>query len=190
MAATLTLFGMTANASQQEESNVMRDTYQRNLVDLVTRGSSKLAQAEEARKIVDAFFRQSVNMIPHYEKRHKGGEDAYVSNERLIVVADGVGGWGEVGVDPGLFSKQLVKDIEVEFNKNPKGSLKEMLVEAVKANKNTGSSTAVLATMDVTDGSVILRTTNLGDSGYVIFRAPPLGSQSQENLEVYFRSKE
>ena len=54
---------------------------------------------------MDAFFRQSVNMIPHYEKRHKGGEDAYVANEKLIVVADGVGGWGEVGIDPGLFSK-------------------------------------------------------------------------------------
>ncbi len=154
----------------------MRDAYQRNLVDLVTRSSSKLAQAEEARKIIHAFFRQSVNMIPHYEKRHKGGEDAYVSNERLIVVADGVGGWSEVGVDPGLFSKQLVKDIEAQFNKNPKGSLKEMLVEAVKVNKHIGSSTAVLATMDVTDGSVVLRTTNLGDSGYVIFRAPSLGS--------------
>ena len=51
-----------------------------------------------------------------------------------------------------------------------------MLVEAVKANKHIGSSTAVLATMDVVDGSVILRTTNLGDSGYVIFRAPSMGS--------------
>lgn len=65
-----------------------------------------------------------------------------------------------------------------------------MLVEAVKANKHIGSSTAVLATMDITDGSVVLRTTNLGDSGYVIFRAPSMGSQSQDNLEVYFRSKE
>ena len=44
-------------------------------------------------------------MIPHYEKRHKGGEDAYVATDKLIVVADGVGGWGEVGIDPGLFSK-------------------------------------------------------------------------------------
>ena len=51
-----------------------------------------------------------------------------------------------------------------------------MLIEAVKRNKNIGSSTAVLATMDVTDSGVILRTTNLGDSGYIIFRAPSLGS--------------
>jgi protein phosphatase PTC7 len=160
----------------------LREAVSRNLVDIVARGSSKLSQAEEAKKVIDAFFRQSAHMIPHYEKRHKGGEDAYVSNERLLVVADGVGGWAEVGIDPGLFSKQLVKDIEAEFNKNPKGSLKEMLVQAVKLNRHIGSSTAVLSTMDVVDGSVILRTTNLGDSGYVIFRAPSFGSQSQDKL--------
>ena len=44
-------------------------------------------------------------MIPHIDKRHKGGEDAYVARSDLLVVADGVGGWGEHGVDPGLFSK-------------------------------------------------------------------------------------
>lgn len=100
----MTLFSGVAYATQQDES-VMRDAVSRNLVDIVARGSSKLSQAEEAKKVIDAFFRQSANMIPHYEKRHKGGEDAYVSNERLLVVADGVGGWAEVGIDPGLFSK-------------------------------------------------------------------------------------
>ena len=53
----------------------------------------------------NAIFNLNAHMIPHFEKRHKGGEDAYVANEKLMVVADGVGGWGEVGVDPGLFSK-------------------------------------------------------------------------------------
>ena len=53
-----------------------------------------------------------------------------------------------------------------------------MLIEAVKRNRHVGSSTAVLATIDVKEGNggVVLRTTNLGDSGYVIFRAPSLGS--------------
>ena len=27
----------------------------------------------------------------------------------MLTVADGVGGWGNHGVDPGLYSKQLVK---------------------------------------------------------------------------------
>jgi protein phosphatase PTC7 len=142
------------------------------------------------RGVKAALFNQSAHMIPHFEKRHKGGEDAYVSTERLMVVADGVGGWGEVGVDPGLFSKQLVKLIEEEFNRNPKGELKQMLIEAVRRNTHVGSSTAVLATLDVTESGVVLRTTNLGDSGYVIFRAPSLGSSNQDKLDAYFRSKE
>ena len=44
-------------------------------------------------------------MIPHPEKAYKGGEDAYAVSDQLLVVADGVGGWGNQGVDPGLFSK-------------------------------------------------------------------------------------
>lgn len=56
-------------------------------------------------------FNFGVKMIPHIDKRHKGGEDAYAVQDDLLVVADGVGGWASEGVDPGLFSKQLVKDI-------------------------------------------------------------------------------
>ena len=54
-------------------------------------------------------------MIPHFEKKEKGGEDAYVSTDQLIVVADGVGGWAEMGIDSGLFSKALVRFIEEDF---------------------------------------------------------------------------
>ena len=46
-------------------------------------------------------------MIPHPKKVAKGGEDAFYVSPGLIAVADGVGGWGEMGIDPGLFSKEL-----------------------------------------------------------------------------------
>ena len=49
--------------------------------------------------------------MPHDDKVHKGGEDAFTVSKTLIAVADGVGGWARRGVDPGLFSKQLTKDI-------------------------------------------------------------------------------
>jgi protein phosphatase PTC7 len=49
----------------------------------------------------------------------------------LIVVADGVGGWTQMGIDPGLFSKALVRYIEEDFRKDPKGSLKMFLVNSV-----------------------------------------------------------
>ena len=144
-----------------------------------------------ARRVpISAKFNHGVSMIPHFEKRAKGGEDAYVSRDNLMIVADGVGGWAEVGVDPGLFSKELVKLIEIEYDKNPRGYLKGMLVEAVKKNKHIGSSTAVIASLEMRDGSVVMKTCNLGDSGYVIFRAPTPDSKSMERLDVLFRSKE
>ena len=58
-----------------------------------------------------SYFRYGIKNIPHIDKRDKGGEDAFTATESLLVVADGVGGWGDVGVDPGLFSKQLVSII-------------------------------------------------------------------------------
>lgn len=51
------------------------------------------------------FFNLGVKDIPHFDKRHKGGEDAWVAQEDLLVVADGVGGWASEGIDAGLFSK-------------------------------------------------------------------------------------
>jgi len=57
------------------------------------------------------FFNFAKHLIPHPEKRHKGGEDACFVNDKLLSVADGVGGWAEHGVDPGLYSKALCKHI-------------------------------------------------------------------------------
>lgn len=153
---------------------------------------SALAEAEanqELKPPMGAVFRQAASMIPHITKRDKGGEDAYVSREDLLVVADGVGGWAESGVDPGLFSKALVRLIEEQFVRNRNATLKQMLIESVKLNRHLGSSTAVLAALDVKQDQVIMRTCNLGDSGYVLFRAPSQPN-STERLEVVFRSKE
>ena len=46
---------------------------------------------------------------PKYDKRYKGGEDAYVvdQSQRMVGVFDGVGGWGELEVCSGKFSKFL-----------------------------------------------------------------------------------
>ena len=90
-----------------------------------------LAMAEQA-KLQDPYFKYAVKNIPHMEKRHKGGEDAWVANPRLIVVADGVGGWAEHGVDPGLFSKELCRNIEQIHASDPDETLKEILVSAVQ----------------------------------------------------------
>ena len=39
------------------------------------------------------YFRFGSSNIPHITKVDKGGEDAWIATENLLVVADGVGGW-------------------------------------------------------------------------------------------------
>ena len=66
-------------------------------------GNQPAAEVNKATKTL--AFRGGASNIPHDDKLHKGGEDAFTASERLIAVADGVGGWANRGVDPGLFSK-------------------------------------------------------------------------------------
>lgn len=54
-------------------------------------------------------FRHGSSMIPHPDKAAKGGEDACFASDNVIAVADGVGGWADYGIDPGLYSKKLCK---------------------------------------------------------------------------------
>ena len=131
----------------------------------------------------ERYFRYAASNIPHPTKVEKGGEDAWVASSNLLVVADGVGGWANRGIDSGLFSKQLVSDIKMIFDANEAQELKSVLVESVKINKNTGSSTCVLAKFDTERN--VLKTTNLGDSGYLLLRPDESGSLTQ-----FFRSKE
>lgn len=53
------------------------------------------------------FFNTGIFIEPHPEKKYKGGEDAAAYTERMLAVADGVGGWAESGVDPAEYSKGL-----------------------------------------------------------------------------------
>jgi protein phosphatase PTC7 len=64
--------------------------------------------------------------------------------------------------------------------------LKQVLVDSVKDNRYKGSTTCVLAKFDTSRENVI-KTTNLGDSGYLILR--PSTAKDGE-LVLMFRSKE
>jgi serine/threonine protein phosphatase PrpC len=48
----------------------------------------------------------------------------------LLIVADGVGGWAEHGVDSGRYSKSLVTIIKQKFDYNNARELRKLLVEA------------------------------------------------------------
>ena len=59
----------------------------------------------------DAFFQSKTVIIPKDATIDKGGEDSAESDDHILVVADGVGGWGKHGIDAGLFAKELTKDV-------------------------------------------------------------------------------
>ena len=58
-----------------------------------------------------SFFQSKTVIIPHDEKKHRGGEDAADSNDYVLAVADGVGGWANRGVNPGLYSAELTRSV-------------------------------------------------------------------------------
>jgi len=124
-------------------------------------------------------------MIPHPDKIAKGGEDAYYIGKNILAVADGVGGWAEIGIDPGKYSKELCKHIatlvEADWN-TYKTNPKTIIVDAAAKTKNQGSSTLCILTLD--EITPILHTAYIGDSGYIIFR------KESNSLKVIYKSEE
>lgn len=74
---------------------------------LFSRQAFSLESNAEAQAQAKNAFKTAVNNMPHPDKIEKGGEDAWAESSNFLIVADGVGGWADQGIDPGLFSKQL-----------------------------------------------------------------------------------
>ncbi|KAH8508389.1 hypothetical protein H0E87_010490 [Populus deltoides] len=62
--------------------------------------------------------------LPHPDKEETGGEDAHFicEDEQAIGVADGVGGWADVGVNAGEFSRELMSHSVSAIQEEPNGS--------------------------------------------------------------------
>ena len=132
---------------------------------------------------ITGYFKYATTIIPHPDKIEKGGEDALVARMDLLSVADGVGGWQRHGIDPGLYSKQLVKNIAELHDFNNSLSPKELLVKSAEMATNIGSSTWVIVVLNPSNHT--LSTTLLGDSSYMILRP----TSNKEIIELY-RSEE
>lgn len=131
-------------------------------------------------------FRTASANKPGLGKEAKGGEDAWFAGEELLAVADGVGGWNEQGVDPSKYSRKLMEHMTTFFKLDPvkfSESPKELLIRSAEANKEIGSSTFVLATID--QGKGLLKFANLGDSGFLIMRKNKDGK-----YDNFFKSEE
>lgn len=86
--------------------------------------------------------------MPHPDKEDTGGEDAHFIcvNEQAIGVADGVGGWADLGVNSGLYSRELMSNSVTAVQEEPKGSVDpaRVLEKAHSSTKAKGSSTACI----------------------------------------------
>lgn len=124
-------------------------------------------------------------MIPHPAKADRGGEDAYFVCEsgRCMGVADGVGGWAEIGIDPGLYSRELMNHAkEFALTMEPGADGPQQILEyAHRKTAARGSCTACI--LCVHDSS--LHASNLGDSGFMVVRDGELAFMSPQQQHEF-----
>ncbi|PIN12199.1 Serine/threonine protein phosphatase [Handroanthus impetiginosus] len=108
--------------------------------------------------------------LPHPDKEETGGEDAHFicEGKHAIGVADGVGGWADLGVDAGKYARELMSNSVNAIQEEPRGSIDpaRVLEKAYTRTKVKGSSTACIIAL--TDEG--LHAINLGDSGFMVVR--------------------
>ncbi|XP_074348743.1 putative protein phosphatase 2C 80 isoform X2 [Apium graveolens] len=108
--------------------------------------------------------------LPHPDKEETGGEDAHFIcvNEQVIGVADGVGSWADVGVNAGLYARELMSNSVGAILNEPEDGIDpaRVLTRAHSATKAKGSSTACIICLKEEGIHAI----NLGDSGFIIVR--------------------
>ena len=142
----------------------------------------------QGRRLVSALnsLRVAVHNFPCPGKKNPKGEDAHFFGPLAMAVADGVGGWAEVGVDPSLYANELMKGVKTAVNTlSDTERVEPMTVLKFAAGKcaSVGSSTCSLLLLD--PHKPIARTANIGDSGYVLYRPLP-----DSRVHVVGRSEE
>ena len=111
--------------------------------------------------------------LPHPDK-DEHGEDAFFAapGDRVVGVADGVGGWVELGIDAGAFSRELMGHAEAFAHDKQCLDPSDILHEAYFKTTALGTCTACIVSIDGTE----LRAINVGDSGFSVLRRTEGGS--------------
>lgn len=108
---------------------------------------------------------------PLPSKAETGGEDACLIGDQFLIVADGVGGWREKGIDSGKYARELCDRAAKIFRSSQKFYVhhpKKVLMNAANETKSEGSATCCILIIDPTQA--ILRSAYIGDCGYMILR--------------------
>jgi len=113
-------------------------------------------------------------MLPRPDKEATGGEDAFFVNASTASfgVADGVSGWGEMGVDPSKYAKALMQIASSNLDSEGPDPL-NALTNAHAATALPGAATALVATPAAPsnpEASAALRVAVVGDCGFRLVR--------------------
>eukprot|EP01132_Coremiostelium_polycephalum_P005511 gene5511-6865_t len=177
-------FNNSDDNNNENNDNNNNDNENNNNNEINNDGSISPRDTNNNKKLKDYHFYSGVCVIPHPNKRHKGGEDAYfISQDRKVLgVADGVGGWGDVGIDPSEYSNSLMQGSKIASNSSTinRDPLSIMEQGYIFSQDVKGSSTCCIIVLSSNTTTDHLLSANLGDSGFLIIR----------NSEVIFRTRE
>lgn len=135
------------------------------------------------------FGHRGACAIPHPKKANRGGEDAFFSHRLGLGVADGVGGFAEQGVNPAIYTRNVMRftlDAVKKAADNNDNDTTGRSVTALDAlthgwveAKRTGYPGACPATLvTIVDGGAFASILNLGDCGTLLLRGGKLLYQS------------
>lgn len=155
--------------------------------------SARAVQASAAPGLQPLALRAAACTLPHPDKVATGGEDAFFISEDIKVmgVADGVGGWRESGIDPGEYSRSLMRVACEFFNSDQSKGRADNLEETARAalgvahqkTRMPGSSTACILALNPEQSAI--SAANLGDSGFVVIRNGTVVFQTPPQLHFF-----
>eukprot|EP00184_Porphyridium_aerugineum_P003186 CAMPEP_0184695454 /NCGR_PEP_ID=MMETSP0313-20130426/3072_1 /TAXON_ID=2792 /ORGANISM="Porphyridium aerugineum, Strain SAG 1380-2" /LENGTH=423 /DNA_ID=CAMNT_0027153905 /DNA_START=211 /DNA_END=1482 /DNA_ORIENTATION=- len=129
-------------------------------------------------------------MIPHPDKEESGGEDALFTSQYALGVFDGVGGWANIGIDSGEFSRRLaaytLSHLEVQDERELQWNIPKAIHDACSdAEADTiGSATACVVALDKLNPDFLIGA-NVGDSTLVIVRENNVVYRSPEQQHYF-----
>lgn len=134
------------------------------------------------------FGARGVWAIPHPQKAHRGGEDAFFSHPFGIGVADGVGGYAKENIDPAAYTRNVMRyclkavaNADQEEGISALETLNYGAYMAMKEKTLGGCPAAVVTIRREGRASVL----NLGDCGVRVLRGDKLLYQSQQQQHSF-----
>ncbi|CCW60536.1 unnamed protein product [Phytomonas sp. EM1] len=124
------------------------------------------------------FGQRGVCCIPHPQKAYRGGEDAFFSHPYGISVADGVGGYSEQGVDPAVYTRNVMSFSLEKVKANVCESGTASALDVLNYGWKMANTAAQPGGCPVTMATIVEHTfasiLNLGDCGIIVLRKKKL----------------